>query len=261
MEIRLLGPVRGWRDGRCVDLGPRQQRYVLAVLALEVNRMVHVDRLVELVWSGAPPRTAWQAVRVYVCRLRRIMGGRAPLVTEGRGYALRTDPLRVDAHRFRAMVGQASASADDAEKVRLYRLALALWHGPALADLTGAPTQPLAGGLHEHRLAATEECLDAELRLGRHLAVLAELTDLVAQYPDQQRFVAQLMIALYRCGRHLDSLAVYRAARSTLADRYGLDPEPRLRALELAVLRTDPWLDAPARPRTAAGGPAPLLGH
>jgi DNA-binding SARP family transcriptional activator len=254
MEIRLLGPVQGWRNGARIDLGPRQQRHVLAALALEVNKVVNVDRLVDLVWFGAPPRTAWQAVRVYVCRLRRALGEDAPLVTEGDGYVLLADPLRVDAHRFRALVRQARASIDDAGKVRPYRRALALWHGPALADLTSAGAQRLVCGLHEHRLAATEECLDAELRLGRHLAVLGELTDLVAQHPNQQRFVGQLMIALYRCGRHPDSLEVYRAAKSMLATEYGLDPEPRLRELELAVLRTDPGLDGPARPRAAAGG-------
>lgn len=262
MEIRLLGPVQGWRNGVRVDLGPRQQRFVLAILALEANKVVTVDHLVDLVWYGSPSRTAWQAVRVYVCRLRHTLDTRttdsrttdrgARLITEGHGYVLRTDPLQVDAHRVRALVRQARASTDDIEKAGLYRRALALWRGPALADVVCAEAQ-LAQGLHEHRLAATEECLDAELRLGRHLAVLGELTDLVAQYPNQQRFVGQLMLALYRCGRPPDALRAYQAAKSMLAAEYGLDPEQRLRDLELAVLRNDPALDLPAPGRPWAG--------
>ena len=272
MEIRLLGPVQGWRNGVRVDLGPRQQRFVLAILALEANKVVTVDHLVDLVWYGSPSRTAWQAVRVYVCRLRRTLDSRttdsrttdsrttdsrttdrgARLATEGLGYVLRTDPLQVDAHRVQALVRQARASTDDVEKVGLYRRALALWRGPALADVVCAEAQ-LAQGLHEHRLAATEECLDAELRLGRHLAVLGELTDLVMQYPNQQRFVGQLMLALYRCGRPPDALRAYRAARSMLAVEYGLDPEPRLRELELAVLRGEPALHLPAYGLPQAG--------
>lgn len=250
MDIRLLGPVQAWRGGTVLTLGPRQQRLVLAILALEVNRVVPVDRLVDLVWSGCPTPTARQAIRVCVSRLRAALGGAGgtvPLTTVGTGYELRTDPLGVDAHRFRALVDQARDTARDVARVGLYRRALQLWRGPALTDVAAVGVaEPLTRGLEQVRLAAVEECLSAELRLGRHLVALEELIDLVARHPYHQRFVALLMLALHRAGRPGDALAAYRTARSLLADDLGLDPQPRLCALELAILRSDPALDVPA---------------
>jgi DNA-binding SARP family transcriptional activator len=247
VEIRLLGPVQAWRDGTRLDLGPRKQRFVLAVLALELNRVVTVDRLVDLAWPEDPPRTARQAIRVCVSRLRAVLAtDLARLVTEGHGYRLRADPLRVDAHRFRALVVRARGAPGDDARVRLLREALRLWCGPALTDVATADSAgQLTRGLSESRLVATEECLDAELRLGRHLVVLDELSDLVARHPYQQRFAAQLILAQYRAGRAADALATYRATRAVLTADLGLDPEPRLQRLEQAVLRSDPSLELP----------------
>jgi ABC-2 type transport system ATP-binding protein len=260
MEIRLLGPVEAWCDGARLNLGPRQQRFVLAVLALESNRLVTVERLVDLTWPVRPPRTARHAVQVSISRLRAVLaaaGARdaARLVTEGRGYVLRLDPSNVDVHRFRALIGQARRCAADADKVGLLRRALRLWRGPVLAG-AGAPevADQLTRGLTEDRFAAEEECLDAELRTGNHLAVLGRLVDLVAQYPHRQRFVAQLMLAQYRAGRPADALVTYRAARAALVRDLGLDPERRLRDLAGAILRGDAGLDLPATvPATAEG--------
>jgi len=252
MEIRLLGPVEAWCDGVRLNLGPRQQRFALAVLALETNRLVSVDRLVDLTWPSLPPRTARHAIQVSISRLRTVLaaagtGGAVQLVTEGCGYVLRLNPLNVDAHHFRALIEQARCYALDADKVSLLRRALRLWRGPALAN-AGAPevADQLTRGLTEDRLAAEEECLDAELRIGNHLAVLGALVDLVAQHPYRQRFAAQLMIAQYRAGRPADALATYRTTRAALVRDLGLDPERRLRDLAGAIVRGDPWLDLPA---------------
>jgi ABC-2 type transport system ATP-binding protein len=259
MQIRLLGPVEAWSDGARLDLGPRQQRFILAVLALEVDRLVSVDRLVDLTWPAAPPRTARHAIQVSVSRLRAALagarGGAARLVTQGRGYVLRGDPLSIDAHEFRALAGQARRCAPDAGKVSLLRRALGLWRGPALAD-AGAPeaADQLTRGLTEDRIVVEEECLDAELRIGNHLAVLGELVDLVARHRYRQRFAAQLMIAQYRAGRPAEALATYRSTRAALVGDLGLDPERRLQELACAIVRGDPrLLDPPSALPSAAG--------
>lgn len=226
-----------------MDPGPRQQRFVLAVLALEINRLVTVDRLVDLCWAGRPPATARHAIRVNVSRLRTVLAT-TELAGESGGYVLRADPMRVDAHRFRALTEQARRSPHDVDRVCLFRRALSLWRGPALADVaTSAVVDRLTCGLTENRLAAAEECLESELRLGRHHAVLDELAELVARHPYRQGLVALLMTAQYRTGRAADALDTFRSTRTLLARDLGLDPERRLLWLEGAILRSDPKLD------------------
>jgi DNA-binding SARP family transcriptional activator len=257
VEFRLLGPVEAWTRDRRLDLGPRKQRLVLAVLALKVNQLVDVDRLVDLTWPDAPPQTARHAIHVRVSQLRAVLAKAGAdrdgvaIATHGTSYALRADPTRIDAHRFRALVGAALAHSDDGERVGLLRRALALWRGTPMADVSAAVAEPLWRGLDELRLTALEEWLDAELRLGQHGAIIEELTEFAAQHPYRQRLLAQLMLALYRAGRAPDALAAFRAARRRLREEFGLDPEPQLRRLESAILSGDPALDLPA-PRLPA---------
>jgi DNA-binding SARP family transcriptional activator/Tfp pilus assembly protein PilF len=264
VELRLLGPVEAWAGGQRIELGPRQQRLVLAILALDVNRLVPVDRLVELIWPVRPPRTALHAVHVLVSGLRAALARAAAhtaddaaveLVGDGSSYGLRAEPHCVDAHRFRHLVGQARTIDRGPERVARLDEALALWVGPALAG-TATPEvrDRLCRGLEEARLAAIEDRLDARLGLSAHREVLDELTGLVAAFPLRERLVGLLMVALYRCGRAGEALEVYRQTRQRLADGLGLDPGADLRDLELAILRLDPALDAPLAP---AGGAAP----
>jgi DNA-binding SARP family transcriptional activator/CheY-like chemotaxis protein len=244
LDLRLLGPVTAAADGHAVPLGPRQQRFILAVLALEINRLIPMERLVELIWQD-PPRTAAHAVQVCVSRLRSVLGaGQLELAGGGSGYLLRGAPSRVDAHRFRRLVEQARAATDDRTRVTLLDQALALWSGPALADV-GSPEvrERLCRGLIEARLTALEDRIDARLRLGYHADVLDELVGLVEREPVRERPVGQLMLALYRSGRPGDALQVYQQARRRLAHELGLDPGAELRRLEVAVLRGDPGLE------------------
>jgi tetratricopeptide (TPR) repeat protein/DNA-binding SARP family transcriptional activator len=170
----------------------------------------------------------------------------AELVRKGSGYVLRTDPLSVDAHRFRALVDRARAVAD-ADRITLLGEALRLWTGPVLDGAAPAATRDrLCRGLDEARLAAVEDRLDAKLRCGLHRDVLGELPGLVDAHPLRERLVAQFMLALYRDGRAGEALALYRDARDRLATDLGLDPGPDLRALERAILRDDPAIAAPA---------------
>lgn len=256
MDIRLLGVVEGSARKQKFDLGPLKQRFAFAVLALNVNQLVPVDRLVDLTWPIRPPKTAHHAIHVRVSRLRselarlRMDRDEADIVTHGSAYVLKTSPLNIDVHRFRALIAGARSESDDEVKVTMLRHALDLWRGPALADVAPSDVAArLCHGLNEARMVAIEERIDAELRLGRHNTVIDELTELTADHPHRQRLFGQLMLALYRAGRAADALKVYQQARTTLADEHALEPEARLSKLQLSILRADPELDLP-RPRT-----------
>jgi DNA-binding SARP family transcriptional activator len=238
LELRLLGPVQAWIGDRRVDLGVRQQRFVLAVLALEANRVVPTDRLVDLIWGDDPPAKARTAVYAHVSRLRAVG---VVVRRDDAGYVLECDPALIDAHRFGKLVARATECADDEARLALLDRALGLWRGPALAG--AAPEQTrlrLARQLEQARLAAAEARFDALLRLGRHREAVDELGRLAAEHPGQHRFTAQLMLALHRGGRQAEALAVYRDARRWLADELGLDPPPELRRLEQAILVDEP---------------------
>ena len=260
MELRLLGEIEARVGDGVVDPGPRQQRLVLAALALDANRLVSLETLIDLLWPVSPPRTAVHAVQVCVSRLRSLLAGSgAELVTKGSAYVLRIEPTQIDVHRFQALVRQARAATDDDQVVALLDRALALWRGPALADVTDAESRDrLCGGLVEMRLVAAEDRLEALLRLGRHQDVVGELTEWVATHPARERFVGQLMLALYRGGQASKALRVGRRYQDCLAGHPGLEPGEELRRLELAILRNDPALNAPiTRPRPVVNAAVP----
>ncbi|MFC0431380.1 BTAD domain-containing putative transcriptional regulator [Kutzneria buriramensis] len=266
MELRLLGPVQARIGDATVDLGPRQRRLVLAVLAMEVNRLVPVDRLVELVWPVRAPRTAAHAVRVSVSSIRALLSeaqvdpDELTVVTRGSGYQLRADPMLIDVHRFQALVARSRDGADDPSRLALLDEALALWRGPALVD-TADPeiVDELVGGVTETRLTAQEDRFDILLRLGRHQEALSELPTLVDLHPTRERLVGQLMLALHRGGQTSRALAVSRRTRALLAEELGIDPSEDLSRLELAILRNDPTLTASrAQPRVELTAPALL---
>ncbi|WP_412740542.1 BTAD domain-containing putative transcriptional regulator [Krasilnikovia sp. MM14-A1259] len=244
-----------------MDLGPRKNRLILAVLALEVNRPVPLARLIDLAWPGSPPRTAPNAVMVAISQLRKALRqADAELFRRGDGYALCTDPVQVDAHEFRLLV-QRARSAPDADRIALLDRALLLWRGPALDGSAPAEIRDrLCCGLEEARQTAIEDRFDAKLRLGEHRELIGELTGQVTVNPAREYLVRQLMLALYRSGRATEALAVYRATRERLASALGLDPGPELQALETAILRDDPAIAAPTPgvvPLQAAKVPAP----
>lgn len=217
VEFRVLGPVRALVAGRPADLGERKQRLVLGMLALEVNKVVPVCRLEEMLWGGSPPRSARRIIQAHISRLRAALGAvgatadGTALIRYGSGYLLAVDPGSVDVNRFRFLVEEAKLSADGLGTVRALRAALALWQGPALAD--AAPNdvrQRLCGGLEEMRLMTVEKLLEAMLRLGQHMEIIEELTDLTAQHPYRPRLTQLLMLALYRAGRTADALSTSR---------------------------------------------------
>ena len=248
MDIRLLGPIEASLDGGPAPLGPRQQRAVLAMLALQLSRTVSIDRLIEGLWGERAPQSAPKLVQLYVSQLRRLLGGEAEIVTRGRGYELRLAAERVDAARFEGLVAAAAAADADGAAARLAREALGLWRGAALADVAD---EPFAAAeirrLEELRLRASEVAIEGDLATGRHRELIGELEALVAAHPLSERLHAQRMLALYRSGRQAEALAAYRHARRVLVEEIGVEPGAELRGLHDAILRQDAAaLDLPA---------------
>ncbi|MFD9701725.1 BTAD domain-containing putative transcriptional regulator [Lentzea sp. NPDC059081] len=267
MEIVLLGTVGARSGGAEVDVGVRRHRFVLALLALEANSAVATDRIVDVVWRDGPPRSARRMVHGIVSGLRSALTRHAAdeevrLVSEGDGYALRCDPLRVDAHRFRALLRQARATADDVRRMVALDEALALWRGPALAGIaTSGVRDGLSRGLEEARLGAVEDRLEARGRLGLPTAV-DELLDLHRAHPHRPRLLEHLMFALHRAGRTPEALQVYRRARASLASEHGLDVSGGVERVHLAILRGETGQPPDAAVAVSGTVPAQLpAGH
>jgi peptide/nickel transport system substrate-binding protein len=257
MDVGILGPLELRVDGQAVPLGGPKQRLLLAALLLQVNEVVSRDRLIDAVWGEHPPASVDQSLDTYVSRLRRAVGRDRVLRRPG-GYLVRLDPDELDLHRFESLVQaarEASAAGDARVAARLLRQALSVWRGPALADMLYEPfASSEVRRLEEQRLVAREELTEAELALGGSAELVPELERLVRRHPLRERLLGQLMVALYRAGRHAEALAAFRAARRRLAEELGLEPGPQLRELERRILRHDPGLErshseVPARRR------------
>lgn len=262
MTFGLLGPLEVLVSGRPVELGGVAQRGLLAALLLNANEPVSVDRLLDEVWGESPPPTAAKMVQIYVSRLRKALppdvAGRSPLVTERPGYLLTVEADELDLLRFERLVGEARElrSVDAGSAAGRLREALALWRGPALADLLDLPlAHRAAPRLEEARIAALEERVELDLELGRHAELVGELDELVRAHPERERLRGQLMLALYRSGRQTEALDEYRRARATLVDELGIDPGPELQRLETSILRQDPALELPRAAAPPSGEP------
>jgi DNA-binding SARP family transcriptional activator len=254
MDFRLLGPLEVSERDRALALGGVKQRSVLAILLLQANELVSTDRLIDQLWGAEPPATCAKSVQVYVSRLRKEMGN-GRLATRAPGYVLRVDPSELDLARFEQLAGEARR-ADPQTAAGKLREALALWRGPALADLAYEPfAQVEIARLDELRLAVLEQRIDADLAVGRHAELVGELDALIARQPLRERLRGQLMLALYRSARQVEALDAYRAARRELSDELGLEPSEQLKRLEQAILRQDPALDLPDRARRTRSPP------
>jgi DNA-binding SARP family transcriptional activator/Flp pilus assembly protein TadD len=263
LEFCLLGPLVV-RCGEVVLPVPRgKQRAVLAVLLLNAGRVVSVGEIAETLWGPAPPPSASATVRNYVKRLRRVLrnADQDRIVTRSPGYVIRADPGELDVARFEvglegarnaARGGSWEAAADQA------REALALWRGEPLADVDSeALALREVPRLAELRLQAAELRIDAELRLGRHGVVIAELERMAAAHPLREHLRALLMLALYRDGRQAEALAVYRHARRVLVAELGAEPGAELRELHRQILTPSPVLAAPESGQLPPGGARP----
>jgi DNA-binding SARP family transcriptional activator/class 3 adenylate cyclase len=267
MLTLLLGPFEVRDESGPVRLRGGKARALLARLALDANRTVPADRLIEDLWGEDAPGSAAKMVHIHVSQLRKALPD-GVLKTRPGGYALVADPDGIDLTRFERLrdAGRAAlADGDPRAAADLLGEALALWRGEALAEF-GEPFATLEGArLAQLRLDCIEDRIDAELALGRHAAVTAELEALVGREPLRERPRAQLMLALYRNGRHADALATLQELRRTLDEELGLVPSAALADLERRILQHDPSLlglppaaeqGAPERPEPPAPEPA-----
>ncbi len=261
--VALLGPVEVLVGGTPVPVRQRGLLALLAMLALSANRVVPIAALIDALWQEQPSRPRERNLHARVHQLRSRLDwhetGPGPhLVTRQPGYLLALNGHRLDVQEFTELAaagrellrsGQAVAAVHEFER------ALALWRGPALADITGLSPQldAMATALDEQRMATIESHADAQLAAGQAASV-AGLARLVTEFPLRERLRWQLMLALYRTGRQAKALESYQDAQRLLADELGIDPGPELRDLQARILRSDPslTLPGPARRGSAA---------
>lgn len=245
LGVSLLGPLEVTTDGVSVDLGGPRQRAILARLLVAHRAVVPTDRLIDDIWAGSPPPSASGALQAYVFHLRRALepsrsarSAARVLVTRRPGYGLQLDDDDVDAWAFeRTVQRELHEMAEPPVRAGRLRAALALWQGSALAEFAGAPwADTEIARLDELRLVARERLVDALITAGSVESAVVEAQALVAESPLREEAWRLLALGLYAAGRQGDSLAALRRARAVLADELGIDPGPRLAALEQDVL-------------------------
>lgn len=251
VRYRILGTTQALRsDGTTVPVGGTRLRALLTVLALRPGRTVPVSLLVDEVWDGDPPADATGAVQALVGRLRRAIGADSVASVDG-GYRLAAAPDDIDLHRFERLAGdgmRALADGDPAKAAVVLDDALALWRGPALADLPDRTAE--SARAEARRLDALRARHTAALALGQADQALPELTALCDTHPLDEPLQCLRLRALRDTGRTAEALAAYESVRQLLADRLGADPGAELRALHGELLRPEP-----SRRGWGTGGP------
>ncbi|ADD41571.1 AfsR/SARP family transcriptional regulator [Stackebrandtia nassauensis] len=242
MEFRVLGAVEAVADGVTVDIGPASRRAVLAILLVEVGRVVSVEQLIDRLWRDAPPRGARDSLYSYLSRLRSGLGDGLIRRRSG-GYVVTVDPVSVDLHRFRKLVGEARRSTGDDESAELFEAALRLWRGEAFEGLDVPWLHRVADGLAAERFAAELDRNDVQLRRGWHGSLLPQLEERVASHPLDERLAGQLMLARYRSGRQAEALEYFHALRHRLVRELGSEPGPELERLHQRILKSESSLD------------------
>ncbi|MEU7002266.1 BTAD domain-containing putative transcriptional regulator [Nonomuraea sp. NPDC046570] len=260
MQFGILGSTEVWSAPHLpqIPVGGPRVRAVLALLLLAPRRLVTTERLINGIYGDTPPNRADNAIHSQIARLRRMLGDDPLIHSRPGGYLLATDPDDIDAHRFERLAAEghrALTTGDHRRATALLREALALWRGPALADVGPAPfAATQITRLSELRITATEDRVEAELALGGHRNLVPELEELVTAHPTRERLRAHLMRALAASGRQTEALETFEDIRRTLADELGADPSPELAAAHLTVLRGTP----PTPPNSRTGLPAQL---
>ena len=265
----VLGPLEVIAEnGRRVDLGRPKQRTLLAVLLIEANHVVPLDRLIGLLWPDEKPSDAVGSVHGYISNLRHVLEpGHRPRVahgvitTQAPGYVLAVSAGALDSNRFEALLADGHRLATEHRNgaaADCLDTALDLWRGPAFAEFA---LQPFMLGeatrLEELRLVAIEARTGVDLAIGRTGEAVAHLEHLVVLHPLRERLRALLALALYRSGRQADALRSLQALRTVLRDEVGIDPGPALQALEADILAQSPSLQLRDMPPLTESTPVP----
>jgi DNA-binding SARP family transcriptional activator len=256
-QFRVLGPLEIERDGETVHIGAAQQRALLVTLLLDGGRVVPVERLIDSLWGDAPPTSARTTLHSLVKRLRRVLEppadgpdrrgdpARPWTIVQCRapGYRITVPPESVDLARFDDLAhrGRVALDRGDPSSSAAYlRMALDLWRGDALADITAEGLRrSVLPALSERYASAVETCIEAELQLGRHRDLVAELRGLVGRFPMREHLHRLLITALYRSGRRAEALGAYQDLRGRLVEDLGVEPDLATQRLHSLVLRSD----------------------
>ncbi|WP_432077400.1 AfsR/SARP family transcriptional regulator [Streptomyces sp. YPW6] len=266
LRVALLGPLRAWRDGTSLDLGPVRRRSVLAALMLRAGTRVTHEQLIDDLWGERPPGTGHRVLPSHILPLRKALDGSGvgpaeSVIRSGKGwYCFTGHGVRLDVSDLdeRAASAQtARASGDTAVAVDRYTDALALFRGEPLTGLPGQRAQEERRRLLERRLSLRLERLECLVLLGRSPETLDELAALSASDPLDESVLALHMRALYAGGRQAEALNAYERLRSRLREELGIDPGPAARGMYEAVLNQDDRLVGPAAEGAAALGPRP----
>ncbi len=250
LEFRVLGPVEVGSASQRVPIGHARQRAVLAVLLLDLGRVVPMELLIDRIWGDDPPASVRNVIYGYVARLKAALSDAGEpgvdLRRQAGGYVLEARPEQCDLHRFRRLIKQAAGAGDDEQAMTLLCAARDLWRGPALAGLSGSWLAGMRDSLELERRSVLMDLNDIALRQGQHGSLISELSEAATAHPADERLIGQLMLALYRSGRLADALQWFEQTRRRLAEDFGADPGPELQALHLQILRLDPALAVPA---------------
>ena len=242
LTVRILGPVSIDGPGRPISLSPKL-RLILALLAAHRGSVVSVDRLCEALWGDQQPKAAAATLQSHLSRLRRLLVPDGRVVVLDRGYRLDLPEGVLDVDRFTRSAQRASETVDPAEAAKLYASALDWWRGPAFGDLADADwIRPESVRLDEFRLTVVEAWFECRLAAGGDASLIGDLEGFTLTNPFRERFVRQLMVALFRHGRHADALRSASEFRRLVRDGMGLDPSSALTAIEAQVLANDPAL-------------------
>ena len=253
LQFQVLGPLEVLIGGRAVALGGPKPRTLLAALLADPNRVVSTDRLVDVLWGNRPPERSHTTLQKYVHELRsaidpdRRSGGDRVLLSRPPGYVLVLEPDQIDAARFERLLADGQRRSDRLEldwAKACFDEALALWRGPAWADFTDEEFARVeAARLDSLRALAAESRAEVGLAAGEHAELLADLEATVAAHPLRDRPRAQLMLALYRCGRQADALRAFQDFRRFLAEEIGLEPSAAIQELDGAIATRSTTLD------------------
>jgi DNA-binding SARP family transcriptional activator/tetratricopeptide (TPR) repeat protein len=264
LRFEVLGPLRAWRGDVPIDLGPVQQRVVLAVLLLQQNRPIGREQIVNAVWGDAEPRHVANLLQRNISRLRSALelsryapADSGELVWTDAGYLLTVPAGGLDLTAFDREVDRARRARTAGEfalAAEVLRAALGRWRGPLCDGLTSAFLDAQRDRLEERRITIVEDCIELDLATGDRDDVVSELRQLVTDHPFRERLHGLLMLGLYRSGRRADALAAFQQARGILSEELGIDPSAELQRLHQQILTADPALAAAADHRVPVDG-------
>ncbi len=269
MDFCALGPLVVLRDAEAVDLGPPKQRALLALLLINANHPLSIERILDELW-GDEGADKENALRVHVSRLRSVLdpersrGEASVLETQGRAYQLTIDPNHFDVVRFEDLVAQGTAllSSDAGAAAESLAAALELWNGPAFDDFAYDDfARAESDRLNQARASAFEDRIEADLALGRAGELVSELETLRGAHPLRERLVSHQALALYRSGRPADALRAIDRFRRHVGEELGIDPSPRLLRLEEQVLLHDSSIQPRSTSTTSSLGPTPTISN